>query len=83
MKKKESPPSFEEALTRLNRIVELLELDETTIEESLALYEEGVGLLDHCMKHMNAAQDKMRILRSRADGLFEVSDAAIENGTGE
>ena len=37
-------PTFEAALLRLEQIVQRLEKGELALEESLALYEEGVGL---------------------------------------
>jgi exodeoxyribonuclease VII small subunit len=37
-------PAFEEILTRLNTVVEKLEAGDMTLEDSLALFEEGVRL---------------------------------------
>lgn len=37
-------PAFEEILTRLNTVVEKLESGDMTLEDSLALFEEGVRL---------------------------------------
>ncbi|MDD4518441.1 MAG: exodeoxyribonuclease VII small subunit, partial [Limnochordia bacterium] len=37
--------SFEDAYTKLEGIVELLETGEMTLERSLALFEEGVALV--------------------------------------
>ena len=40
----ESSPAFEDILGRLGTVVELLESGEMALEESLALFEEGVRL---------------------------------------
>jgi exodeoxyribonuclease VII small subunit len=39
-----SSPAFEEILSRLNTVVEKLEAGDMTLEDSLALFEEGVRL---------------------------------------
>jgi exodeoxyribonuclease VII small subunit len=41
---KNGSPVFEEILTRLNTVVEKLESGDMTLEDSLALFEEGVRL---------------------------------------
>jgi exodeoxyribonuclease VII small subunit len=41
---KNGSPAFEEILTRLNTVVEKLESGDMTLEDSLALFEEGVRL---------------------------------------
>ena len=41
---KPSSPGFEEILTRLSTVVERLESGDMTLEDSLALFEEGVRL---------------------------------------
>lgn len=40
----DSPPVFEEILSRLGTVVEKLESGDLTLEDSLALFEEGVQL---------------------------------------
>lgn len=57
----ESPP-FEEALAELEQIVRDLEDGTTTLEESLARYERGVGLLKGCYAHLQAAEQKIALL---------------------
>lgn len=57
-------PSFEEALARLDEIVERLEGGVGTLEESLAGYEEGVGLLRRCHGMLEVAEQKIELLTS-------------------
>lgn len=55
-------PSFEEALAELEQIVRDLEDGTTTLEESLARYERGVGLLKGCFAQLRAAEQKIALL---------------------
>ena len=52
----EQPPGFEESLGRLQAIVDALESGELELEESLARYEEGVGLLRNCSGLLDRAE---------------------------
>ena len=61
----QEPVSFENALEELETVVEQLEGGELTLEESLALYERGIALGDHCQKSLNAAEQKVLLLTSR------------------
>ena len=51
--------SFEQALQRLESIVQELEDGQTGLSDALAQYEEGVGLLKHC--HATLSQVERRI----------------------
>ncbi len=51
--------SIESSLNRLQEITELLERGELSLEESLKLYEEGVGLARSCRKLLNEAEIKI------------------------
>jgi exodeoxyribonuclease VII small subunit len=57
------PPSaekpFEEALAELERIVRELEDGSTGLEESLARYEAGVGLLKQCYGQLKKAEQRI------------------------
>ena len=57
---------FEEALNRLNSIVERLEVGDLTLEDSLALFEEGQLLAAHCNQLLEQAELKVEALT--ADG---------------
>lgn len=75
MSKTPKKPGFEDALARLQKIIAALESDETPLQESMALYEEGVGLVEECARVLSEAQATLQILRTRADGAFELIDA--------
>ncbi|MCA9114455.1 MAG: exodeoxyribonuclease VII small subunit [Planctomycetaceae bacterium] len=55
----EAPPSFEQSLGRLQEIVDSLESGELELEQSLARYEEGVGLLRNCSGLLDQAELKI------------------------
>jgi exodeoxyribonuclease VII small subunit len=62
-------PSFEQALAELEQILRDLEDGTTTLDESLARYERGVGLLRGCFAHLQAAEQKIVLLAGLdADG---------------
>lgn len=56
------PPAFEEALLELEAIVRDLETGETSLEQSLARYEQGVGLLKSCYAQLQQAEQKVLLL---------------------
>ncbi|MBI5499434.1 MAG: exodeoxyribonuclease VII small subunit [Deltaproteobacteria bacterium] len=51
--------SFEEVLRRLEEIVESLESGELTVEKSLGLFEEGVGLAREGHRRLDAAEKRI------------------------
>jgi len=53
---------FEKALQRLEEIVDDLESGRLSLDESLKIYEEGVGLIKVCNKKLNEAQKKIEVL---------------------
>jgi len=54
--------SFEKALDELEKIVERLENEELTLEESLRLFEEGVKLARFLREELEKAEKKVEIL---------------------
>lgn len=57
---------FDQALKRLEKLVEEMENRELPLEESLEKYEEGVGLARRCLEQLNRAEKKIEILRKPA-----------------
>lgn len=55
----EERPSFEEALTKLEAIVEKLDDQEITLEESVQLYEQGLKLSRICSQTLESAELKI------------------------
>ena len=67
--------SFEEAMTRLERIVTDLEGGRYTLEESLRKFEEGIALGNRCRGLLDRADVRVRKLIESGDRLV-VSDTA-------
>jgi len=61
-------PAFEDALRRLEEIVAKLEKGELTLEESLRLYEQGIGLAKHCHAKLEEAEGRIEVLIKDARG---------------
>ncbi len=61
-------PSFEEALARLEKIVESMESGDTPLADLLAKFEEGNKLLKICEARLKDAELKIEILKKRKDG---------------
>ena len=62
---------FEDALTRLEKIVEELEAGNLSLEDSLQRFEEGVKLARICDKKLKEAQKKIQILTKAENGTFD------------
>jgi len=58
----ESEPSFEQALTQLERIVANLERGEPELTTALAKYEKGVRLLTLCHRLLDQAEQSVALL---------------------
>lgn len=65
---------FEDALSRLESIVEKLEGGELSLEESLTAFEEGIRLSRICSKRLEEAERKIEILTKGEDGQLQVED---------
>ncbi len=68
--------SFEAALARLEELVHTLESGEKGLDESLALFEEGVSLVRFCTERLDSAEQKVKILMKDAAGYREEAFSA-------
>ena len=59
---------FEAAIARLEVIVKTMEGDSLSLDESLALYEEGVALTRRLNRELEEAEQRVQILQRTADG---------------
>ncbi|MFQ5701408.1 MAG: exodeoxyribonuclease VII small subunit [Acidobacteriota bacterium] len=75
---------FEAALDKLESIVKKLEEGETSLEDSLKLFEEGVRLSRLCGEKLDMAQRKIEILMKTDKGDLEASpfDPGGQRGSG-
>lgn len=58
--------TFEQAMGRLDVIVAKLESGETTLDESLKLFEEGAKLMGQCTTMLDKAEQKVSLLENGA-----------------
>ena len=71
----EPPASFEDAFTRLESVVRRLESGQMSLDQSTALFEEGMRLAKTCTEMLNGAELKIqRLQQGLAEQLNLVSD---------
>ena len=68
---KKKQVTFEEALEKLEAIVEDIEQGKIGLEESITKYEEGMGLIQHCRKVLADAEMKIQKLQADQQGYLE------------
>ncbi len=61
---------FEDALQRLEQIVDQLESGDLPLEESLKVFEEGVALARRCSKYLEEAEKRIELLTRDESGLL-------------
>ncbi len=61
-KQKQTQRTFEQAVRRLEEVVEALEAGDTDLDKALALYEEGLQLSHECAERLKAAELRVRKL---------------------
>ncbi len=71
-KRPEEGLKFEEALGRLEKIVNEMEAAELPLEEILKQYEDGTQLVAYCTQKLSEAEQKIEILARKKDGTREV-----------
>ncbi|MBC8174224.1 MAG: exodeoxyribonuclease VII small subunit [Candidatus Marinimicrobia bacterium] len=74
MGKKENTVNFEEAISRLEEIVKILESETISLEKSLELFEEGMTLTKKCREKLKDAEGKIKKLSKIESGKVEVKE---------
>ncbi len=54
--------TFEEAISKLEEIVQRMEGGKSPLQESLADYEEAIGLVRYCSEMLTSAEKKLTVL---------------------
>ena len=70
--------SFEDSYDLLDQLIQRLEEGDLTVDESIALYEEGMQLAAHCERQLDDAEIKVTQLLSAA--AMAIEDDALEDG---
>lgn len=68
MTKKETPIEFEKAFGRLEEILEKMNSEEVSLDDSLKLFEEAEKLIQSCGTRLNEAEKKIEILIKNRNG---------------
>lgn len=74
MTKEDKEMQFEEAFKRLEAIVGNLESGDLSLEESMKLFEEGIGLTEACKSRLEDAEQKIKLLLKDSDGKLSLED---------
>ena len=74
MTKQDKQMHFEEAFKRLEVIVGNLESGDLSLEESMKLFEEGIGLTDACKSRLEDAEQKIQLLLKNSDGKLNLGE---------
>lgn len=62
MAKKSDLPGLEASLTELSGLIDKMEQDNLTLEQSLTQFERGIALIKHAQKILQQAEQKVQIL---------------------
>ena len=62
MSEMEKRPSFEKSVARLDEIVARLEKGDVTLDNALAMFEEGTALVKQCAGLLDTAEQKVMLL---------------------
>lgn len=76
-KQEQEAVSLEAGMQQLEEIVKILEQKELPLEEALRLFQEGVGLVQHCSGILNQAEKQMEILLEDAEGQLQIKPASL------
>jgi len=83
-RKDSSPKSFEAALAELEEVVEQLESGEMALEDSLAAFEKGVGLVKFCNQKLNEVEKRVELLVKDKEGKLQLKGfESFSNGENE
>ena len=71
---RKDPPNknFESALQDLEQVVEQLESGKLALEDSLAAFEKGVGLVKYCNQKLNEVEKKVELLVKDKEGKLQL-----------
>ncbi len=79
MKAKSLPKTFEARMERLQAIIQIMEKGEAPLEESVALYKEGMELSTACRTQLEKARHDIRLCTEKGEEIFDMHSAGEEN----
>jgi len=72
--------TFTEDMKRLQEIVENLDSEAMPLEDSLSLFEEGIGLVKRCRRFLSETEQKIQLLSEDADDVTGMTWDPREEG---
>ena len=81
MNKKKENLSFEQSFKRLEEILEILEGDNVSLEDTIKLYEEGLSLTAACHQRLSEAELRIKEINKSSKGNLEVQDYKNRNSS--
>lgn len=66
--------SFEDSFNRLEKILEELESEECTLEDTIKLYEEGLSLTKVCYEKLNNAELRIKEISKSSKNIAEIKE---------
>ncbi len=76
-------PNFEISLKELEEIVEQLETNDLTLDETLAKYESGIKIYKQCYQSLEKAEKKINILLKNSIGEARTEEFNLKKTTEE
>ena len=74
MEKKIKKNSFEESINRLEELVDKMESGESSLEQNLEWFEEGMDLIKTCQTHLVDADKRVQKLITTSKGEDKIKD---------
>ena len=71
--------NFEDALSKLESIIDELENEETNLDLAVKLFEEAMTLKDFCSLKLNETEKKIQILVDNKAGEKKLKDFGFDN----
>ena len=71
MTDKKKHKDYESAVTRLEEITTLLESGDTTLEDAIKLYTEGLEIAKFCDEKLSEAEKKIKVIMEKRGQLVE------------
>jgi exodeoxyribonuclease VII small subunit len=74
LKKVKKEKTFEESFNRLEKILETLEAEDCSLEDTISLYEEGLTLTKICYDKLNNAELRIKEINRSTKGAVEIKE---------
>lgn len=71
--------NFEEAISRLEKLVNELQKSDLSLDRSMLLFREGTELVAACREHLDQAEQQVKILLEKASGTSEADFPDIQD----